>query len=289
MSRIAYVDGSYGPHAHASTHIEDRGYQFSDGVYEVICLMDGKLLDAEPHYDRLDYSLSELQISQPCPRQSLRVVVDEIIRRNRLQNGMVYIQVSRGIAPRNHPFPKDVKPVLVVTARHFDHLKFQAVRSKGVKVISLDDSRWGRPDIKSVSLLPNILGKQKAIEVDAFEAVLVNNQGNVTEANAMNVWIVTQEENSKSKHLQTHPVGLEILNGITRRRLILLAKESGFTILEKPFTLEEMIQAQEAFLSASVTGIVPIIQVDEHAIASKKVGDVTRQLQQDYISFAKQD
>lgn len=283
MSRIAYVNGSYTPHAYASTHIEDRGYQFSDGVYEVVCLMQGRLLDAEPHYDRLDYSLKELQIPQPCPRQSLRVIVDEVLRRNRLHDGMVYIQVSRGIAPRNHPFPAETKPVLVVTARHFDHQKFQTTRSTGVKVISLNNMRWSRPDIKSVSLLPNVLGKQKAMEAGAFEAILINPQGHVTETNATNVWMVNTEG-----QLQTHPAGSEILNGITRLRLIKIAQEQGLPVLEKPFSLKEMLQGQEAFLSASVTGIVPIIQVDDHVIASKKVGEITRQLQDHYANFARQ-
>lgn len=284
MSRVAYVNGSYVPHAYATTHVEDRGYQFSDGVYEVICLMHGRLLDEEPHYDRLDFSLGELQIPQPCPRQSLQVIVEEIVRRNRLQEGMVYIQVSRGVAPRNHPFPTDTKPILVVTARHFDHQKFQTVRSTGVKVISLIDGRWNRPDIKSVSLLPNILGKQKAIEAGAFESILINDKGHVTESNATNVWIV----NAQGK-LQTHPAGSEILNGITRQRLIQIAGERRLPILETPFTMQEMIRAREAFLSASVTGIVPIVQVDEHIIASKKVGDITQQLQNHYANFARQD
>lgn len=282
MSRIAYVNGAYVPHRSAVTHIEDRGYQFADGVYEVIALVQGKLLDLDPHLDRLDYSLDEVRIRQPLSRSGLKHVIRMVLQKNRLQEGLVYIQVTRGIAARSHEFPRQVDPVLVVTCRYVDPAKLANLRREGVKVISLPESRWARPDIKSVSLLPNVLGKQKALDQGSYEAILINREGYVTETNSTNFWIVPSQG-----ILQTYPACGHILNGITRQRLIKLVGPLGFEVKEHPFTLKEALQAEEAFLSSSISGIVPVTRIDNQIIGSGRPGDVVMHLTKIYQEFAR--
>lgn len=282
MSRIAYVNGSYVPHPQATTHIEDRGYQFADGVYEVVALVGGKLLDFEPHLDRLDYSLNELKLAKPVARPVLRHIIHTVLRKNRLQDGMVYLQVTRGVATRNHEFPQHTRPVLVVTCRYVCRKKIEMTKQQGVKVISLPDIRWARPDIKSISLLPNILGKQQAVEKGAYEAILINQDGFVTETNSTNFWIMPERG-----VLQTHPASQDILNGITRQRLIQLASSLGIKIKEQPFTLVDAYAAEETFLSSSISGIVPVIQIDDCQIGTGQPGNIVSQLNQSYQQFAK--
>ncbi len=282
MSRIAYVNGQYVPHVYGVTHIEDRGYQFADGVYEVIYFAHGHLVDAKEHLERLAYSLSELTITPPMALGALQHVINEVIRRSRLNQGMVYIQISRGIAPRNHSFPLNRKASLVITTRPFDQQKFMEEKSSGVKAISMEDIRWKRPDIKTISLLPNVLGKQKALEAGAYDAILINH-GVVTESNVANVWMVNADG-----LIQTHPAGQMILNGITRQRLIQLARARGYKILELPFTLTELLQAREVFLTGSVSGIIPVIQVDDHLIHEGKPGNVVREWSQLYQAYVMQ-
>lgn len=282
MSRIAYVNGAYVPHQSATTHIEDRGYQFADGVYEVVALMGGELLDLEPHLDRLDYSLAALKIDSPMARPALRHIIGHLLEKNRLQDGMVYLQVTRGVAARNHEFPQKTAPVLVVTCRYVCQDKINHLKRDGVKVISLPDGRWSRPDIKSISLLPNILGKQQAVENGAYEAILINRDGFVTETNSTNFWIMPRQG-----VLQTYPVSQDILNGITRQRLMQLAAPLGIKIQEQPFTLDEALRAQEAFLSSSVSGIVPVVQINDDKIGTGQPGKIVSQLIQSYQQFSK--
>lgn len=281
MSRIAYVKGAYVPHHAATTHIEDRGYQFADGVYEVIALRGGELLDLEPHLDRLDYSLGELKINSPVSRKALRHIIQQVIQKNRLQEGLVYLQVTRGVAARNHEFPLNTRPVLVVTCRYVCQNKIDTFKRKGVKVISLPDGRWSRPDIKSISLLPNVLGKQEAIDQGAYEAILINREGFITETNSTNFWIMPNKG-----VLQTYPVSQNILNGITRQRLMQLAKPLGITIDESPFTLTQAMQAEETFLSSSISGIVPVVQINDHKIGTGQPGETVLKLIQSYQLFA---
>ena len=280
MSRFAYVNGRYLPHQEASTHIEDRGYQFADGIYEVIAVVKGNFIDFQEHLDRLEYSLAELKIPSPVPRRALVHICQEIIRLNRLEDAMIYIQVSRGIAPRYHSFPKNPQPVLVVTTRHVNQRHLMANKAHGVAAITLLDSRWARPDIKSISLLPNILSKQQAEEQGCYEAILHKADGTVTEASATNVWIVRQ-----GGILQTHPLSHSILGGITRQRLIKLAQQNGIQVEEKAFTVRELKSAQEVLLSASVSGITPVIKVDQTIIGEGKAGSVARTLMQLYLVY----
>ncbi len=280
MSRIAYVNGRYLPHAAAAVHIEDRGYQFADGVYEVIAVRNGVLIDGEWHMERLQRSLSELQIRMPMAVAALNIVLRETARRNRFRVGIVYLQISRGVARRDHPFPSaDTPPTLVVTARRTPPVPAKVI-DEGVGVISQPDIRWDRCDIKSISLLPNVLVKQAARARGAFEAWQVDGDGFVTEGGSTNAWIINGEG-----HLITRPVENAILNGITRRRLIALAKAQGITVEERPFTLEEAKSAREAFLTSTTAFVLPVVRIDETILGNGRPGSHTVTLRQLYMDF----
>ncbi len=279
MPRIAYVNGAYVPHRHASVHIEDRGYQFADGAYEVVNTYRGRLVDELRHLERLDRSLNELSIAPPMARQAMRLVMREVVRRNRMTTGLLYIQVTRGVAPREHTFPRSVKPALVMTARSIPEFP-QSMLDDGVKVLTIPDIRWARCDIKSVALLPNILGKQAAAEAAAYEAWMVEDGEYVTEGSSSNAWIVTADNT-----LITRPTGHRVLAGITRRAIISLADELGYTIKERPFTVGEAYRAREAFMSNSSHFVTPVTQIDDTVIANGKPGTLTIELHQRYVRF----
>ncbi|MBV8652851.1 MAG: D-amino-acid transaminase [Alphaproteobacteria bacterium] len=283
MSRIAYVNGRYLPHGDAAVHIEDRGYQFADGVYEVIAVKEGGLVDEELHMVRLERSLSELRIAPPMARRSLALVMREVIRRNRVRNGIVYLQATRGVARRDHPFPADASTSLVITSRSAKPLNRKA-QEEGVKVISIPDIRWARCDIKSVSLLPNVLGKQQARESGAYEAWQIDRDGMVTEGTSTNAWIVT-----KDGELVTRQTGNEILNGCTRLALLDLARAARLTLAERPFSLAEAKAAREAFLSSTTSIVLPVVQIDDAVIGDGKPGPLGRQLLALYSAHAERE
>lgn len=282
MSRIAYVNGRYVPHARASVHIEDRGFQFGDGIYEVWAVRSGALMDAEGHFDRLDRSLRELRIQSPLARAGLRLVISELIRRNRLRNGLVYLQVTRGQARRDHAFPANgTPPTLVLTAERMD---FQAAASRaeqGIAVISLPDQRWDRCDIKTVNLLPNVLAKQAAREAGAFEAWQVDQDGFVTEGASTNAWIVTGEG-----VLVTRPADHAILHGITRATLIRIARSQGLETQMRAFTIEEAQSAREAFVTSATSFITPVVQIDNRPVGNGVPGSLATALRQAYLDSA---
>src|SRR5471032_2509793 len=231
MGRYAYVNGRYVDHQQASVHIEDRGYQLADGVYEVVGIRDGKMIDEALHIDRLDRSLRELRIGWPVERGTLGFILRELMRRNSLRDGLVYMQVTRGVARRDHAFPTTpVKPALVITTKNTRHLG--ADPGPGVAVKSQRDIRWERCDIKTIALLPNVLAKQAARESGAYEAWLVDEQGCVTEGASTNAWIVTPDG-----ELVTRQTDNGILAGITRHTLKALASSMQLKFVERPFTL----------------------------------------------------
>ena len=279
MSRIAYVNGRYVPHAKASVHVEDRGYQFADGVYEVVALVGGRMIDEEPHLDRLERSLRELRIAMPMSRAALKLILREVARRNRIRNGLVYVQITRGVARRDHPFPKNVAPALVVTAKRINPAN-EATVEAGVKVITIPDIRWERCDIKSVGLLPNVLGKQQARESGAFEAWQVARDGTVTEGTSTNAWIVTRDG-----ELVTRPASNAILNGITRLTILKLAKQEGLRFRERPFSVEEAKGAREAFISSATSFVTPVTQIDEAVIGNGRAGSLSLQLRRAYAEY----
>ena len=280
MSRIAYVNGRYVRHAEAAIGVEDRGYQFADGVYEVVLVHRGRLVDEEPHLDRLDRSLSELRIDSPMSRAPLRRVMREMVRRNRLNDGIVYIQATRGVARRDHPFPKNTRPALVMTARRLA-MPDREKAEEGVAVVTIPDIRWARCDIKSVSLLPNVLGKQQAREAGAYEAWQVDDDGFVTEGTSTNAWIVTPNGELVTRH-----VGDQILSGITRATLIKLAEEAGVTLVERAFTVAEALAAREAFVSSATSFITPVTRIDDTVIGNGRAGSVAMRMLDTYLDYA---
>ena len=283
MPRIAYVNGRYAPFGDALVHVEDRGYQFADGVYEVISLHAGRLVDEDAHLDRLDRSLGELQLDWPMGRRTLQLVLREVVRRNRLRDGLVYLQVSRGSAPRDHKFPSPCEPTLVITVRRARPPNRRLVE-EGAAVITIPDIRWRRCDIKSVSLLPNVLAKQQAVEAGAFEAWLVDEDGMVTEGTSSNAWIVTAKG-----ELITRDACRAILDGVTRRAVLSIAAREGVAFHERPFTVVEAKSAREAFVTSTSSLVLPIVRIDGEQVGDGKPGQLTRQLVQHYDGHLRPD
>ncbi|WP_454814118.1 D-amino-acid transaminase [Labrys neptuniae] len=274
MSRIAYVNGVYVPLRDACVHVEDRGFQFADGVYEVCEVFGGRLIDETRHLARLKRSLSELGIAMPASEGALRVIARETVRRNRVRDGLVYLQVTRGAARRDFVFPAaDTPPTLVVTARSVDRSKAEAGAASGISVISLPDNRWERVDIKSTGLLPNALARQRAKERGAKEAWFVDKDGYVTEGAASNAWIITRENT-----LLTRPAESGILRGVTRTTLLDLARRDNLLVSERPFTLAEAKAAKEAFVTAATALIMPVVRIDDTTIGDGKPGALTARL-----------
>ncbi len=282
MSRIAYVNGRYVPHQSAAVHIEDRGYQFADAVYEVCEVRGGKMVDMPRHFARLERSLSELRIRLPMPLPALTMILREVVRRNRVSYGIVYLQIGRGVARRDHAFPPDhVSPSLVVTAKNLNFARNQAMAAKGIAVISQPDERWARVDIKSTSLLPNVLARQAAREQGAYEAWLVDAQGCVTEGAASNAWIVTQDGS-----IITRSVDGSILSGITRSVVMEVASALQLRVEERAFTLDEARAASEAFVTAASQIVMPVVKIDGQAVGDGVPGPVAKRLRQEFHRFA---
>jgi D-alanine transaminase len=282
MSRITYVNGRYVPHGRAKIAVEDRGYQFADGVYEVCEVRGGRMIDESRHMARLDRSLNELRISRPMSPRALAVVLRETIRRNRVRDGIIYLQVTRGVAKRDFPFPaENTRPSLVVTARSNDLDRLEQVAAEGVSVVTVPDIRWRRVDIKSVALLPNVLAKQTAREQGAREAWLVDAKGRVTEGSSSSAWIV-----SRDGKLITHPLGENILPGITRSVVIDMIKAQGLPFEERTFTVEEAYQAHEAFITSASQVVLPVVRIDGHSVGNGGPGLITAALRRDYHRYA---
>ncbi|MBS0539486.1 MAG: D-amino-acid transaminase, partial [Proteobacteria bacterium] len=274
MARYAYVNGRYVDHRHASVHIEDRGYQLADGVYEVVGIRDGKLIDETLHIDRLDRSLKELRIGWPVARSTLGFIIRELMRRNNLRDGLVYMQVTRGVARRDHAFPTTpVTPALVITTKNTKRL--DADPGPGIAIKSHPDIRWERCDIKTVALLPNVLAKQAARESGAYEAWLVDDKGCVTEGASTNAWIVTNDG-----ELVTRQTDNGILAGITRHSLKTLANSMQLKFVERPFTLAEAKKAKEAFITSATSFVTPVVKIDGEAVGDGKVGPTARRLRE---------
>jgi D-alanine transaminase len=282
MSRIAYVNGRYLPLRDAAVHVEDRGYQFADSVYEVCEVRDGQLIDERRHLDRLERSLRELHIRMPMARAALSVVLHEVVARNRIGYGTVYLQIGRGVARRDHAFPPpQTPPSLVVTARPLNRARNEASAEKGIAVISLPDNRWGRVDIKTTGLLPNVLARQAAIEQGARDAWLVDRDGFVTEAASANAFIVTAEGT-----LVTRQVDHGILRGITRTVTFEAIRAQGRAVEERAFTLEEAYKAREAFVTSASQIVLPVVSIDGHAIGDGRPGPVAMALRREFHRFA---
>lgn len=285
MSRVVYVNGAYVPLSAAAVSAQDRGFQFGDAVYEVWALRDGRWFDAGAHMARLVRSLQELRIDLPLSQAALWVVLRETARRNRVRDGIVYIQVSRGSAPRDHGFPaKPVRPTVIVFAKHIDRAAAAARAEQGVRVISLPETRWARRDIKSVNLLPNVLARQAAREAGAFEAWFVGADGEVTEGTSSTAWIV-----DAGGGLRTRPLSSDLLHGVTRAALLGIARERGLEIAERAFTVAEAQSAREAFISGASNPAVPVVMIDGVPVGDGRPGAVTRALRAAYLGAAAED
>lgn len=281
MSRWAYVNGAYRPMGHDAVSVEDRGFQFADGVYEVWSVRAGRLLDHMAHLQRLERSLGELRIPLPMSKAAMTAVLLETARRNRVRDGLLYLQVTRGAAPRDHGFPVDTAPTVVVTARAIDRKSHERRARDGVGVVTMPDIRWRRCDIKSVSLLPNVLAKQQAREAGGYEAWLVDDDGFVTEGASSTAWIVDAEG-----RLRTRPLDNAILPSITRQRLLKLARDRQMAVDESAFTVAEARAAREAFMSAASAVAIPVVSIDSFSVGTGRPGPVATALRAAYFEGA---
>ncbi|MCJ8239177.1 D-amino-acid transaminase [Peteryoungia algae] len=282
MPRIAYINGRYLPHSEAAVHIEDRGYQFADGVYEVCEIRHGMIVDLTRHLDRLDRSLSELAIRRPMSRPALSQVIREVCRRNRVKNGLFYLQVTRGVARRDHVYPSaDTPPSLVISAKITDPAVIAKKNETGMKAITMPDNRWDRVDIKTVGLLPNAMARQAAKDKGAQEAIYVDASGMVTEGAATNVWIV-----DKDGVLVTRPAERGILRGITRTGLMDVTSELGVKVEEREFSRDEMLSAREVFITAATSICFPIVEIDGQPIGNGHPGAMAERIRTSFFDVA---
>jgi D-alanine transaminase len=282
LSRVIFVNGRYLQYAQAVVHVEDRGYQFADGVYEVCEIRGGRLIDERRHMERLTRSLGEIGIPLPMSFKSLGIVLRETIQKNRVRDGLLYLQVTRGMARREHAFPpQDTRPSIVVIARSKDPQKAEASAALGISVITLRDNRWDRVDIKTIGLLPNVLARQAAREQNASEAWFVDGKGYITEGSSSNAWIVTTD-----KTLVTRPAEHGILRGVTRTVIFDVVNKLGLKIEERPFTVIEALKAKEAFLTAATQIVMPVVKIDGKSIGDGKPGPVARELRAKFHEVA---
>ncbi|HTR14047.1 MAG TPA: D-amino-acid transaminase [Roseiarcus sp.] len=282
MSRVAYVNGRYEPLAAAKVSIDDRAFTFGDGVYEVCEVRNGALIEETRHLKRLGRSLAAVRIAWPMSETALKMVMREVVRRNRVRDGFVYLQVSRGAARRDHGFPDgEVKPGVVVSARALDPAIVAARAAAGVAVITLTEERWAHPHIKTLQLLPNVLAKQAAREAGAFEAWFVDQMGYVTEGASTNAWIVTREGK-----LVTRRADNSILHGVTRAAHFDVAKALGLGFEERPFTVEEALGATEAFLTSATTVAIPVTKIDGKPVGAGLPGPTVSALRRAFHDIA---
>jgi len=280
MSRIAFVNGQYVPFATAQIHVEDRGLQFADSIYEVFAVRGGRLLDAERHWTRMERSLRELRQNLPMAIPALAGHVTETVRRNRVRNGLAYLQITRGVTKRDHPFPApDLPQTIIVTARRTDMTKVAANAEAGIAVVTLPDERWARCDIKTTALIANVLAKQAARDAGANDAWLVDRDGKVTEGASANAWIVTSDGT-----LVTRSLSNAILPGVTRYSVLALAETRQLKVVERSFTPEEAKSASEAFITSAGNIVQAVVRIDGHVIGQGRPGPISAALRADYLA-----
>ena len=270
MVRFVYFNGRYVRYHEARVHVEDRGFQFADSVYEVCQVAGGRLIDEARHMARLERSLGELEIVQPMSPRALGLILRETIRRNRVRDGLVYLQVTRGVAPRDFVFPPcTTRPTLIVLARSIDPALLSARARQGIAVTTVPDLRWARCDLKTTMLLPACLAKQAAKKAGAQEAWFVDEAGFVTEGASSNAWIITHD-----RRVVTRPLGREILGGVTRRTLLDVLERCELMLEERAFRVEEALNAQEAFVTSASATVMPVVRINDRAIGTGRPGPV---------------
>ena len=277
MPNLSYVDGNYYSYADSKVHINDRGYHFGDAVYEVILFNDGVFYDFDAHLNRLFNSLKSIEIEFSFTKKTIELIVKNLIRLNRVTFGSVYIQVSRGIAERNHTYNNlKVKPILtIITSKKHNTTKGII---KGVKAITIRDNRWSRPDIKTTQLLPNVLAKTIANKQGAYESIFIDDEGYVTEGSSSNIWII----NNKNEII-TRNIDGKILSGITRKTVAEFAKLNDLKVLEKKFSKEDMFKAKEVFLTSASSFVTPINEIDEIKVNNGNIGQLSVKLKKLYF------
>ena len=266
MTRISYVNGNYIDHMNAKVHIEDRGYQFADGVYEVFAVLDKRIVDYDGHIKRLFRSLSEIRISSPISKESYLFIIRNLVKKNNIVNGLIYLQVTRGVAERDFKFPKKTSPSLVITAKKISMNEYYAKFNQGIKVKTTKDLRWKRVDIKTLNLLPPVLAKQFAVENNCDEAWMIDEDGFITEGSSSNAWILINDK------LITTPATNSILKGITRNSLINALKKKKIKLSEERFNLKDIKRADEAFITSATQFVMPVVKIDNTKISKGKVG-----------------
>jgi D-alanine transaminase len=279
MSRIVFINGSFVPFEEAKIPIMDRGFLFADGIYEVSAVINGRLIDNEPHLARLDRSLKEIRISNPYSPADWTRLEEEIVARNRLEEGLVYMQVTRGAAEREYVFPKDATPTVVMFTQPKNMIA-SPLAETGAAVITVPDLRWKRRDIKSIGLLAQVLAKQAAAEAGVSEAWMVED-GLITEGGSSTAFILTHE-----RKVVTRPLSTAVLPGITRLSVMRLAKENGLTIEERAFSVDEALGAAEAFLTSASSLVMPVVSIDGKPVGDGKPGAMTRRLRRVYLDMA---
>lgn len=276
MPNITYIDGKYLNYEDSKIHVNDRGYHFGDAVYEVIVFNKNIFYDFEDHIQRLFKSLKSLEIKFSLSSSSLKIIINNLIRLNKAIIGSVYIQVSRGVAERNHSFHGlNIKPILTIILTKKSNIENNI---NGVKAITLNDNRWSRPDIKTTQLLPNVLAKTLANKNNAYESIFIDDEGYVTEGSSSNIWVLNKENQLITRNLDG-----KILSGITRNSISLFAKKNNITVVEKKFTQIELYNAKEVFLTSASSFIMPIVKIDDQNINQGLVGNISLELRKLYF------
>ena len=276
MPSYAYINNKFVSFKNAKIHIEDRGLQFADSVYEVIAVLNGNLIDLDFHLKRLRYSLKELKISYKFNKLVFKNIFDKLLSKNKISNGIIYLQITRGVQYREHKYKNKLIPTLIIYSRN-KKFNLPGKNFKGVNTITFEDLRWKRRDIKTVNLLPNIIAANKAKQKNAYEAILLQD-GKVTEGTSSNIWII------KKNNLITHPANSDILKGVTRTSLLKIIKKTSLKLVEKTFTHKQLLEADEVFLTSSGSFITPILKIDKKKINKGKIGNITLKLAKMYTT-----
>ncbi len=277
MSSVSYVNGSYVDHSEARVSIEDRGYQFADGVYEVFAVINKKIVDYDDHLNRLFRSLKEISLDTPITKDAYLVHIRNLVRKNYITNGIIYLQVSRGVASRDFKFPINTKPSIVITAKRISMENYYEKFKRGIKVKITEDLRWKRVDIKTLNLLPPVLAKQEAIESGCDEAWMTDANGYITEGSSSNAWILIKNK------LITTPTSSSILKGITRTTLIRSLKNKNIQLIEKRFNKKDIKKSSEAFITSATQFVMPVIKIDNDKIGNGRVGKFAQIFRESYM------
>tara|TARA_Y100000996_G_scaffold407655_1_gene385537 strand:+ start:46 stop:897 length:852 start_codon:yes stop_codon:yes gene_type:complete len=281
MTRLSYVNGNYCEHKDSFVHIEDRGYQFADGVYEVFGIINKKIVDYDGHISRLFRSLKEVRMSSPINKSSYYFHIKRLIKINRIVDGLIYLQITRGVAERDFKFPKQVRPSLVMIAKSNTLDSYDTVFKSGIKIKLIKDLRWKRVDIKTINLLAPVLAKQEAADHNCQEAWLIDEDGFVTEGSSSTAWIL------KKNTLYTTPLSNSILNGITRQSLIKGLNKNKLKLIEKKFNIKDIKESDEAFITSATQYVMPVVSVDNLKIGNGKIGKYASIFRKAYMEAIK--